>query len=147
MWTNSKSLKLTCALVWVVFALLITAVFVIPQFVDWYEKISPRESIYWWFCGVLYASLIPAFAAMLHLHGLLGNIRLGEVFVKGNAAHLRALSYCCYAECAIFFAFGFKRPMSFVVSFAAFFFGLILRVLKNVFEKAIELREENDAVI
>ena len=147
MWTKSKSLKLTHTLVWVVLAALVVTVFIIPSFVQWYDSISPREPIYKQFCAVLYACLVPAFWAMARLRGLLRNIMNEQVFVKQNTAHLRVLSYCCFAEAAIFFAFGFVRPMSFVVSFAACFFGLIMRVLKNVFEKAVELREENDAVI
>ena len=34
-----------------------------------------------------------------------------------------------------------------VIAAAAAFFGLIIRVLKNVFCKAVELREENDGTI
>ena len=32
-------------------------------------------------------------------------------------------------------------------AFAALFIGLILRVIKNVFDKAIEIREENDLTV
>ena len=35
----------------------------------------------------------------------------------------------------------------FVVVIAAAFFGLILRVIKNVFEQAIVIKEENDFTI
>ncbi len=149
MWTKSKSLLLSYVIVWVVLALLVAAVFLIPQFASWYEQFMPVpvRSMRMSLSVTLYASLAPAFAAMLRLRGLLANIRQNQVFVQQNTRHLRVLSYCCWAESAVFFGFGFVRPTSFVLSFAAFFFGLILRVLKNVFEKAVELREENDAVI
>ncbi|MEG1384979.1 MAG: DUF2975 domain-containing protein [Oscillospiraceae bacterium] len=147
MWTKSKSLNLTYSLVWLVLALLVAGVFLIPTFVRWYDMLSLRPSIFKSFCAALYASLVPAFAAMVRLCGMLGNIKKKLMFVSENTEHLRALSYCCFAECAVFFAFGFVRPLSFVLSFAACFFGLILRVLKNVFEEAVELRKENDAVI
>jgi hypothetical protein len=81
------------------------------------------------------------------LISLLDKIRKGEVFVAQNTANLRALSWCCFAVSVIFFAFGFVRSVSFLGSFAAMFMGLILRVVKNVFAKAVELREENDGTI
>ena len=34
-----------------------------------------------------------------------------------------------------------------VIGAAAAFFGLIIRVLKNVFAQAVEIREENDGTI
>ncbi len=147
MWANSKSVKLTYVLVWVVIAVLVAALFLIPPFARWYDYVSFEQPIFGWLCAALYLCLVPAFVAMAQLLGLLHNIRFERIFVQVNTRHLRVLAYCCFAECAIFLALGILRPTSLVVSFAACFFGLILRVLKNVFEKAVELREENDAVI
>ena len=98
-------------------------------------------------CATLYASLLPAFIALSRLMNLLGSVRRGEVFTKASCDDLRALSYCCFSVTVIFCAFGFYRELAFLVAFAAAFMGLILRVLKNVFEEAVALREENDAVI
>ena len=54
---------------------------------------------------------------------------------------------CCFAASLIFIYFGFIRYFALFIVVAAAFFGLILRVVKNVFEQAIEIREENDFTI
>ena len=43
--------------------------------------------------------------------------------------------------------FGFRMFYFFIIAAAAAFFGLILRVLKIVFEEAVIIREENDFTI
>ena len=62
-------------------------------------------------------------------------------------ALLRARPWCCLLAAVPFGVFGIWRSLSIIVALAAAFFGLILRVLKNVFEKAVELKEENDYTI
>mgnify|MGYP000544309220 FL=1 len=69
------------------------------------------------------------------------------VFVKKNADYLYTISWCAYAVCLLFLVMGFWRPLAFVVSFAAFFIGVVLRVVKNVFRQAIAIREENEYTI
>lgn len=153
MWTKSKSVKLTTALVWLCTAAAVAAVFFIPALVQWYVGTrigygaAAQTGLYLPLAVTLYVSLVPAFIALSRLMGLLNNIKLGQVFVRGNCDNLRALSYCCFAVCVIFTVFAFWRPIGLVIAFAAAFMGLILRVLKNAFEEAVSLREENDAVI
>ena len=59
----------------------------------------------------------------------------------------RLISYCCFAVSVIFIYFSFIRPFAWLVVIAAAFFGLILRVIKNIFEQAIVIKEENDFTI
>ncbi len=162
MWTKSKSIRLSQALA-ILSAVLVTVVaFIIPDIVDLYViavkliKDSTVET------GLrigttvnLYAMLIPAYIALIALFSLLKNIRKDEIFVSLNVKLLRILSYCCFAETVLFTVFAFVfatllpsvEMVAIVVAFAAAFFGLILRVIKNVFEKAIEIREENEFTI
>ena len=46
-----------------------------------------------------------------------------------------------------FFALGFFLTSAFAVTFAAFFMGIILRVVKNVIEQATVIKSENDFTI
>ena len=147
MQNSNKELVLTRIFLYVVLVFLACALVLIPYASDYYDSVSMKPPIKTILTAVLYISLLPAVIAMSRLYGLLSNIKSNAVFVKANSDHLKALGYCCFGEAVIFFVFGILRPLSFLLAFAALFFGLILRVLKNVFDKAIELREENDAVI
>ena len=79
---------------------------------------------------------------------LLKNIRIGAVFTKRSVTLLRIISW------ASIFAGVFAAPLFFLftreaifVSFVALFLGVVLRIVKQVIEKATELKEENDATI
>lgn len=50
------------------------------------------------------------------------------------------------AGCA-FFILGLLRFIFMTAAFFAVMLGLVIRVLKNVFEKAVELKSENDFTI
>ena len=79
---------------------------------------------------------------------LLKNIRLGAIFTKGSVTLLRIISWAAiFAGVAAFpLTFLFYRGALFI-TFAALFLGFVLRVVKQVIEKAAELKEENDATI
>ncbi len=147
MWSKNKSLCLSTVIVKLVFLVLIITVFIIPVLVKWYVSQYGNEDVLIPLCVTLYASLFPAFGAIIALNKLLSNIKKDQVFIHQNVTILRCISWCCYVVTIIFFIFGFFRPLSFLISFAAAFFGLILRVLKNVFEQAVTMREENDYTI
>ena len=85
--------------------------------------------------------------AVEHQGGILFNIRKNVVFDRKNVRYARYISWCCFAECAAFFALGFFIPFSFAVSFAAAFIGLIVRVAKNLLNEAVDIKEENDLTV
>ncbi len=92
-------------------------------------------------CGIFAAIILTA------LLGLLNNIKAGDVFTLKNAKYLRIVSLCCFAISVITLVGGFFYMPFLVVTFAAAFVGLLLRVLKNVMQAAAEMREENDLTI
>ena len=87
-------------------------------------------------------------AVILHsLLKLLFNIKNEKIFIPQNANCLRTVSWCCFAIAVITFVGGFfYMPFMFVAA-AGGFTGMLLRVLKNVMQSAVELREENDLTI
>lgn len=105
------------------------------------------DSIYIPVLITLYLALLAGFFALLALNKLLENIKKSIVFSGVNVQILKLISYFCFAESVIFFYFGFYRPLSFMVSAAAAFFGLLMWVLTNVFEKAVKIKEENDFTV
>jgi hypothetical protein len=98
--------------------------------------------------GLYYACCVPAVAALLLLDRLLSNITKGKVFAEENVKALRAISWCCFAEAFILaIAALYFAPILFAVAIVTAFFGLILRVVKNVIDAAVALKAENDFTI
>jgi chromate transport protein ChrA len=83
----------------------------------------------------------------LSLHRLLGNIRGGIVFARENVKELRRTSWCCFGVCAIcLLSTAYYMPFL-LISVAAGFVGLIVRIVKNTFEQAIAMKEELDFTV
>lgn len=95
----------------------------------------------------LYCCIPFAVCVLVCLDILLKNIGNGQPFITKNVTLLQIISYCCFGVSLTFIYFAVLRPFAFAIVFAAAFFGLILRVVKNCFKKAVEIREENDATI
>lgn len=145
---KSLSAAISQVMVIIVFAALVAAAFLLPSMFRFYLEIYMRPD--WLFVPTmvnLYTALLPAFTADISLFFLLRRIRAGEVFCDENVRSLRIISWCCYAECVVFFAFGFYFLVAFAMAFACAFMGTILRVVKNSFEEAVELKRENDFTI
>lgn len=78
---------------------------------------------------------------------LLLNVRKGEVFTNSTVSQIRGVSWCCLGLCVPFGILGLYFQPSWIVCFLAVFLGLCLRVCKNAFEEAVEIKEENDLTI
>ncbi len=148
---KSISLVISSVLVKTVFVLIIVCCAAAPWMVRFYDNeyvlAVGQDSVYLPLLITLYCAAVPAMILIIALDRLLANISRGDAFINRNVMLLRVISYCCFAESVIFIYFGFLRNFAFLVVIAAAFFGLILRVIKNVFEQAIALREENDFTI
>ncbi|MBQ7596326.1 MAG: DUF2975 domain-containing protein [Clostridia bacterium] len=99
--------------------------------------------------------VVPAgYAALICLDKLLANVKQNKVFERSSVTLLRIISYCCFYAAAVglvsyFVIAATSTPLEsiFILSLGEGFVGLVVRVVKNVFEKAIEIKEENDLVI
>lgn len=153
MWNKTKSLQLSIILVRVLFVFIPALMCCVPVITEWYDAVygegigllDGRVAVPLSIC--LYLAAVCGLVCLWALHRLLLNIRKDEVFTAQNCKCLRLISWCCLLAAIPFGVFGIWRSLSFVVALAAAFFGLILRVLKNVFDKAVELKEENDYTI
>ena len=130
-------------------ALVIAACVLLPFFIkmylgDSYEtETGIRTALY--IC--LYLCGCSSLTVSYFLLRILFNIRKNIVFDRKNVKYCRYISWCCFAACAAFFALGFFIPFSFAVSFAAAFIGLIVRVVKNLLNEAVDIKEENDLTV
>lgn len=78
---------------------------------------------------------------------LLLQVKKENVFSKKCIGLIRGISWCAIAVGIFFAAMGIFVPLTFVVAVAALFLGLCVRVVKNVIEKATEIKSENDLTV
>jgi hypothetical protein len=97
--------------------------------------------------GIFYAACVPALVALFFLDRLIANIKKEEIFIKANITALRIISWACLFA-AFVFIFGAHSGLGFwIVAFVCAFFSLIIRVVKNVFDAAVRIKDENDFTI
>lgn len=94
-----------------------------------------------------YAVAVPVVIALYQMNRLLSNISRNEVFISENTEYLRGLSWCCMAAGIVLGASGFYYAPFFALCVVAVFMALVLRVIKNVFAQAEEIKNENDYTI
>ena len=146
-WTQKASLRLTTIINWVAFATVVFLMFFIPVMARWYDDVSMTPPIFLPLCICLYLSAGQGLVVPLTLGRLLHNLNRDRIFVTQNVTCLRIISWCCFGISLVFLGLAWFRSLGLLVAFAAAFFGLILRVLKNVFARAVTLQEEADYTI
>lgn len=153
-WTDNMSLTLSRVIVYmlaVIFAL--ACVYVATSFlVSGWEpfflaRLEAHELDPAGFCVTFYICAVFAFTALFFLNKLLKNVKDQQLFIDENVKILRILSWCCYLVGIVMAVYSIWAYPFIIIAAAAAFFGLIIRVLKNVFAKAVEMREENDGTI
>lgn len=88
-----------------------------------------------------------AYILLYRMNLLLKNLQKGLVFIPENTRHLRIVSWCCFAASLICLVFAFWLPTVLAVTLTAGFVGLIVRIVKNVFENAIVMKDELDFTV
>ena len=147
---KNESARLTSILIKIVYALAAVCCVMAPYMVEYYDRMiiaKGEPSVYVPLLITLYCAVPAAVIALICLDKLLNNIIKNQPFVSQNVKLLRIISYCCFAEALVFIYFATLKPFALIVIIACAFMGLILRVIKNVFEHAVAIREENDFTI
>ena len=157
-WTKSKSATLSLIFTRILIGLVIVFAAVLPLFFSivgygsrpdaglFYIGMEDSEVIALFICA--YASFVPAMIALLSLDRLLRIVRKGLVFTRESVKYLRTISWCCFAVAIIMLCgWPFISYVLIFVAAAAAFFGLLMRVVKNVIDAACEIKDENDFTI
>ncbi len=158
---NRLSVSLSIIITCICIVVMIVVAATVPNYpAIWFSNhtITPSLSVILF----TYAELVFAFLAAGCLLRLLFNIRKHLVFVPTNISCLRGLSWCCITEGLLFLSEGIVLHLrlervlwnedlfvilSFLIAFACVFMGTILRVVKNTFEEAAIIKNENDYTI
>jgi hypothetical protein len=149
MWNDKKSILLSriCVIIF------IAAVAVILVAVPWIAALftpafrEPLETANRVFLATVYTGAVPALILLFSLFRLLTRINNDQVFVEKNVASLRLISWCCFLGAVICAASAFFYMPWSLVAAAAVFVGLIVRVVKNVFSRAVALQDDADHTI
>ncbi len=152
MWTKTKSLLLSRILTAFTAGLFLILTFFIPDFAMCYKVIADpigliEQNMVIALCIGLYTAELLGFVALFNVNRLLGNISKEIVFDESNTKCLRFISWACLGAGVVFAVMALWSVIFALASLFAVFLGLILRVLKNVFEKAVEIKSENDFTI
>lgn len=94
-----------------------------------------------------YTACVPATIALAGLWRLLDNIEKGDVFIDNNVQILRMLSWRCIFAGVICLVSSLYYLPFIIIAAAAGFVGLLLRIVKNVFARAVEIKQDNDFTI
>lgn len=168
MWNKEKSVQLTHCLVRI-FYLILTAVAAVSVVVPIADK---EYGAFVFYIVPFYISVPVGYIALVCLDKLLIHIKKGIVFDNENVKLLRVFSWLCFFVCIVtvlFAVINFTRlcldtvgvveiksltlfdlyysVFAFCISVAGLFVGVVVRVVKNIFEAAIKIKEENDLTI
>ena len=147
-WDKDKSLLLTRICTALFAALLLTLDLGCFRVMSWFLRLRGLEQSYvWHFVATVYACSVFAWLLLWRLWVLLGNLRRGEVFTAENVRCLRGVSWCCAGAAAICMVSALYYPSYLLVTVAAGFMCLIVRVVKNVFQQAVAMKAEMDLTI
>ena len=153
----SKKLSTTLSLALAVFFFIccVAGLFILPTLTDMLintpDNIGNRENI-----SQLGRTLshISAYCIVLDmmladtlLFFLLLRVRRGDVFTDRSVSLIRGVSWCCMGLCIPFGFLGIYFQLAWIVCLLAVFLGLCLRVCKNAFEIATQIKQENDLTV
>lgn len=155
MWNSKKSVDFSIGVCLFVALILLVLEFAGPSlfhlYMTAYRGIAPdgaaMKMLANAFSWVFYPASVFAAVILYSLIKLLLSIRDGEVFIIENVKRLKVVSWCCVIIGVIAFIGGIFYLPFVLISCAGFFVGLLLRVLKNVMQKAVEIKEENDLTV
>ena len=147
MWSKDCSVLLSKGLIIIGFLMTLSIIPFVPEIAGFYDTISGDEPVWLQFTVVVYVVLAFVIMLLFILFRLLNNISKKVIFVSQNTKYLRIISWCCFLIAGILIVLGIWVTWSVLIAFVAGFMGLILRILKNVFEEAVSIRQDNDYTI
>ena len=147
MWNAKKSILLSRICV-IVFMVLLAAVAVLaPLIILRVFGYTGMAGYFTYFLVTVYVGCVPAALLLIFLFILLRRIDSGEVFIQKNVDSLRYISWCCFAGAAVSAVSLFYYFPWVMVAVAAAFMGLIVRIVKNIFGRAVALQDDADHTI
>ena len=145
----AKSALLTEIFIYVLAACLLALDILLWPMSGWYMKLRHMsgEALRITLVVILYACSALGWLILIEMYRLIRNIRKGIVFTEQNVTILKAVSLLCLGIGVLTFAGGFFYQPLFFVTLAALFLTLVVRVVKNVMHRAVEMKDELDLTV
>lgn len=155
MWNRKRSVVLSIVACFIFVGVLTSALFAGPWFVKfwftvyrgWEQGGEALKNMSTIFAACFYPCALFAYITLYSLLRLLFNIKKQEIFTDKNVKYLRHISWCCFSVAFITLIGGILYIPFLFISIAAAFVGLMLRIVKNVMQNAVEINEENALTI
>ncbi len=144
MYTSEKSTKLTLVVAYGFCILMVFLMVAIIPGITWIMGTAQFATV----CIVAFYICTPAaWTTLICIIKLLKNVLSDRIFTQNSVKLLRILSWCCAFVSAVCFVIMFFFRLFFVFFLGAGLMMLILRVLKNVMARAVEIKDENELTI
>ena len=154
MWNRKNSVILSIVICFIIATVITVGLFLGPWAVEtWFTTYRGWNGSFQIYDAItlfkftFYPSAVFAYMTLYSLIRLLFNIKGEQIFIDTNVKYLRRISWGCIAVSFITLISGFFYIPYFFIAVAAGFVGLMLRIVKNAFQSAVALREENDLTI
>lgn len=150
MWNSKKSVVLSYVVCIFLLILILLACVLAPFYLSKFFgmlNIEEHTVKYNTFMCCLYPCSFFGIVAVLSLMAMLKRIYKEHPFCRQNVISLKIISLCCFLVALITFLGSFYCRTFIFIAVAAGFFGLILRVVKNVIQRATEIQRENDLTV
>lgn len=148
-WNSERSITLTkiCIGIFTIGYILVLALCpgLMKQFVKYSFSARGKDAVF--FMATVYACAVPLGCILWQLYGLVSRIGGEDIFTGKNIHALRIISWMCFAVTLICLVSMSYYVFYIVLAACAAFIGLLIRVIKNVFVRARQLKEENDFTI
>ena len=150
MWSRDRSVLLSLVATRLIALLALALAIALPYLINigfFNGRALITEADIHWLMPVYYSFLLPAAIALLSLNQLLSAIRKEQVFTTQNVRYLRIITWCCFVAGIVLLVGSAISIVFFMLAILAAFFGVILRVVKNLFAAAVALQTESDLTI
>lgn len=149
------SVTISIVLTALMFCGTVALAFFMPSFIEYLLKLPDRHGallnllpaqkviVY----AAAYAELALMAAGLAMLFALLLLVKKGRVFTRPAVELIRYISWCLIFMGFIMMALAFCTLLAVIAGAAVLFVGLAIRVVKNVIEEAVYIKEENDLTV
>ena len=149
------SVVISLVLTVIMFAAVVALAFILPTFTDYLiglpDRTGERLALTDTQKTLIHAASYGEVAIMLiglgMLFALLILVQKGKVFTPAAVMLIRYISWCLILMGVILISMVFFFTLAPFVGVAIMFLGLTIRVVKNVIEEAVFLKEENDLTV
>ncbi len=95
----------------------------------------------------MYITSVPTFYLLINVYKLIKNIEINKIFDSENIDFLNKASISCFIISLISLAFMYFWTSLVIIIVSAIFLGLIIRVVRDIFKRAIMMKDELDLTI